>query len=152
MTEIDFYILNARQNRLDFAAKLCHKVYTMGHKVFICTEDKAQSDRLSENLWSLNSDSFLANQIIDTETDQPRSASPIKISHNICDQSAPLLDNDVLINISLEVPPNFSRFKRSVEIIDQNEEVKEKLRSNYSFYKQRGYPLRTHDLNNNNKH
>jgi len=151
MTEIDFYILKAQQSRLDFASKLCHKVYTLGHKVFVCTENKEQSEMLSHTLWEISPDSFLANEIIDKDSENVASKSPIKISHNICDQSAPLIDNDVLINLTLAIPPNFSRFKRSVEIINQDEKVKEKLRDNYSFYKQRGYPLKMHDLNKNLK-
>lgn len=150
MTEIDFYILKAEQSRADFAALLCHKVFSLGHKVFICTENKEQSELLSEQLWNIKPDSFLANEIIDKESEAQSGKSPIKISHNICEQSAPLLDNDVLINLTLDIPPHFSRFKRSVEIIDQNERIKEKLRNNYSFYKQRGYPLKLHDLTKNN--
>jgi DNA polymerase-3 subunit chi len=52
----------------------------------------------------------------------------------------------VLINLTLGIPPNFSRFQRSVEIIAGDEAIKEKLRKNYSFYKQRGYPLTMHNL------
>lgn len=151
MTEIDFYILKNEQNRLDFATQLCRKVFSLGHNIFVCTENKAQSEQLSEQLWRFSADSFLANEIIDKDTLQHTAKSPIKISHNICEQSAPVLDNDVLINLSLEIPPHFSRFKRSVEITDQNAHVKEKLRNNYSFYKQRGYPLTVHDLNKPNK-
>ncbi len=149
MTEIDFYILSNAQSRLDFASRLCNKVYQLGHKVFIYTEDTLQSQQLSQVLWDLKPESFLANDIIDTEQGEARqnsSHSPIQISHNICKDSAPRLENEVLINLSLDIPPIFSRFKRSVEIIDNNEESKEKLRENYRFYQQRGYPLKTHKL------
>jgi len=151
MTELDFYILNKPQTRIDFVAKLCLKVHGLGHKIFIYTESLEQSQVCSDALWAAKPSSFLANEIIDVNIEDNLEAishkSPIKISHNICNDSAPLLDNDILINLSLEVPPIFSRFNRAVEVIDSDETVKKKLRNNYRFYQQRGYTLKTHQIN-----
>lgn len=152
MTKIDFYLLDEQQSRMAFAVRLCNKLFGIGHEVFVFTEHKDQSEQLSKELWHYTPESFLANSIVDAEqVDARDNKSPIKIAHNICKDSAPLLDNDVLINLSLEVPPHFSRFKRHVEIIGDGEQVKQKLRENYSFYKQRGYPLEMHKLDQSRK-
>ncbi len=146
MTEIDFYLLPANSTRLAFALRLCNKVHKIGHKVFIYTEDETQSEAVSTGLWNFSNSGFLANEIISAQNTTMPVQSPIRIAHDICEQSAPLHDNDVLINLSLKIPPHFSRFQRHVEIIEENEAIKQKLRQHYSFYKQRGYPLNTHKI------
>jgi DNA polymerase-3 subunit chi len=149
MTEIDFYLLGEGESRVAFAIRLCSKIFGLGHSIFISTETEEHSQSLSKQLWQFQSGSFLANEVLlvsSNPSESLESKTPIKISHNICEQSAPLENNDVLINLGVEIPPHFSRFKRHVEIIGDDDSVKEKLRNNYRFYQQRGYPLKLHQL------
>lgn len=156
MTEIDFYLLAQQQTqnanstldpRMEFAIRLCHKVYKLGHQVFICTESRQHSEKLSKALWCLTPESFLANQIIDSQSPDVRILpNTIHISHNICKDSAPPLGNDILINLSMDIPGIFSRFNRHVEIVSDEEKIKEKIRGHWMFFQQRGYTLRKHDL------
>lgn len=156
MTEIDFYLLaqqqtqnpgNSLDSRMEFAIRLCHKVHSLGHQVFICTANQQHSEVLSSALWQHRPESFLANQIIDSQNPELKILpNTISISHNICKDSAPALGNDVLINLSMEIPAIFSRFNRYIEIVSDNEKVKEKFRSHWMFYQQRGYNLKKHDL------
>jgi len=156
MTEIDFYLL-AQQGphpaksqldpRMEFAVRLCHKVVSLGHQVFICTENEEYSQTLSAALWQYRPESFLANQIIDSQNPEIKVLpKTINISHNICKDSAPALGNDLLINLSLEIPAIFSRFNRHIEIVSDDESIKEKFRNHWAFYQQRGYSLKKHDL------
>ncbi len=149
MTEIDFYLLGEQESRFGFACKLINKIFSLGNSIFVCTESEKDSHEISSALWNFASSSFLANEIIvvpEKQENKIESRTPIRICHNICDQSAPLAGNDVLVNLSLSVPPHFSRFIRHVEIISGDEATKEKLRDNYRFYQQRGYPLKFHHL------
>ena len=54
--------------------------------------------------------------------------------------------NGLLINLSHQVPEFFSRFERVTEIVVQSPAVTESTRNNYRFYRDRGYPLESHDL------
>ena len=53
---------------------------------------------------------------------------------------------DVLINLCEEIPDFFSRFERCMEIVIQQPVVLENTRKHFAFYRERGYPLNTHDL------
>lgn len=56
-------------------------------------------------------------------------------------------EHDILINLHSEVPQFFSRFQRVAEPIDQDAQVRTAGRNRYRFYKDRGYPLETHEIN-----
>jgi len=54
--------------------------------------------------------------------------------------------SQVLINLAADVPLFFSRFERVAELVNTDSTVRQQGRSRYSFYKERGYPLRTHEI------
>jgi len=58
----------------------------------------------------------------------------------------PGADRSLLINLANEVPPFFSRFERTLEVVDQTEDVRDSGRVRYRFYQSRGYPLKHHSL------
>jgi DNA polymerase-3 subunit chi len=71
--------------------------------------------------------------------------APVLISH---ENTAPPKLMDVLINLNPVQPLFFSQFERLAEIINGDEEVKKQGRVRYQFYKDRGYHLDTHQINN----
>ena len=52
----------------------------------------------------------------------------------------------VLVNLNTEPPPFFSRFERLAEIVGKNEADAVAGRERFRFYRERGYELRTHNL------
>lgn len=52
----------------------------------------------------------------------------------------------VLINLADDVPTFFSRFDRTLEIVNSTDSSRKLSRERYRFYQQRGYPLKHHDL------
>ena len=54
--------------------------------------------------------------------------------------------HDLLINLQLEIPGFFSRFRRVAEVVTQDASSLEALRRSWTFYKERGYQLEKHDL------
>jgi len=54
--------------------------------------------------------------------------------------------HDVMINLSAEVPPLFSRFERVAEIVLNDPDALAASRRRWSFYKDRGYQLQHHDM------
>jgi DNA polymerase IIIc chi subunit len=54
--------------------------------------------------------------------------------------------HDVLISLAPEVPTWFSRFTRIAELVGAAEDDKVRGRERFRFYRERGYPLETHNL------
>lgn len=141
MTRIGFYLLksNQPQQRQAIACRLAEKAYQQGLHVYIHTENANQSQELEQTLWAFRTESFVPHQLINHKTDHD---CPVLIGH---DANPPRL-MDVLINFSATQPMFFSQFERVIEIIDDDETVKQAGRQRYQFYKQRGYELETHHL------
>ncbi len=55
-------------------------------------------------------------------------------------------DRQVLMNLDSSVPHFFSRFERTLEIVNKEHDIQSAGRDRYRFYKQRGYPLQHHNL------
>ena len=58
----------------------------------------------------------------------------------------PDMPTDVLINLKRDVPGFFSRFERVIEIVAGPEVQRNLARERFKFYRDRGYPLETHEL------
>jgi DNA polymerase-3 subunit chi len=140
MTRIDFYILadDTAEKRLTFACRLIDKAQKLGNQVYVACESEAQAKSLSEQLWSFQPESFTAH---DVEA-QPQRQSKVHLGW---DDDA-THHHGVMVNLRGNVPATFSRFERLTEIVSQEPEVLEKTRQNYSFYRERGYPINNHDL------
>lgn len=141
MTEVDFYVLEAtdRAARWQFACRLVEKAVRQGNKVMIATGNEAESRELDQLLWSFRPESFVPHVILgDGDSD----SVPVIISHDGDD----VQHHDVLVNIRAGLPQQFSRFKRLAEIVVQDETILQATRNNYAFYKERGYPIKTHKL------
>jgi DNA polymerase-3 subunit chi len=138
MTKVDFYIL-ANGSPEHTACKLSEKAYSLGNRVYIHTESEQQSQHIDELLWTFREGSFVPH-----EQYQANAAceSPVQIG---CHDS-PDTDCDVLINLAADVPLFFSRFLRVAELIGTDAAAKSQGRDRFRFYRDRGYPLETHDL------
>lgn len=142
MTRIDFYVLSGDdpEARLHMVCKLAEKAAGSNRQVFIHGDSDAQLRRLDEVLWSFRALSYVAHRHLPaghvastTDTD------PVHLS---CGQ--PAMDRDLLINLAAEVPPFFSRFERTLEIVNDAPDIQQAGRARYRFYQQRGYPLQHH--------
>ena len=142
MTQVDFYILKANtlQARLAFATRLSEKIINNRHQLAIATDNDDTGVQLSEQLWQVRPDAFLAHSIVSADSQQQ---DPILI----CQATPPAHCHDVLMNLSNSVLENcFSRFNRVVEIVVQEDSILQQTRQAYQFYKSRSYPIRNHRL------
>lgn len=142
MTRIDFYLLksSAPSEREKMACRLTEKAMKRGHNVYLHCGSQKESDAMDNLLWSFRPGSFVPHEQLNNGENP---AAPILLGH----QTNPeLAQHDILINLSREQPSFFSRFERVIEIIDDNSEIKEAGRNRYRFYKNKGYPLQTHEL------
>lgn len=141
MTEVDFYILSDddAQQRIHFACRLTDKAYRLGHHVYLHTESAQQTRELDELLWTFQQNSFIPHAVYQPGSDDQ---APVHLGHD-CEPDA---GHAVLINLADEVPLFFSRFERVAELVNSDDTIRRQGRHRYSFYKERGYVLRTHEI------
>jgi len=139
VTRVGFYVVQAarQEQRLQVAARLADKAFQQGHSIFINAVDEAQARSLDELLWSFRPASFLPHGLHGEENSET-----IAIGWG----QEPVGHDDLLINLQLEIPAFFSRFRRVAEVVTQDAESLAALRRSWSFYKERGYQLEKHDL------
>jgi DNA polymerase-3 subunit chi len=140
MTQVDFYILadNAPKARPLLTCRLTEKAWKQGHRVFINTDTSQQLGELDDLLWTFRAGSFIPHGVY-TETDAEQ---PVSLGHGV----EPEGYNDVLVNLSPDVPGFFSRFERVAELVGADDASRTAARERYRFYQDRGYTLNTHKL------
>lgn len=141
MTRVDFYISNTThaENALLTACRLADKAYRLGHRIFIQTADAEQAARLDELLWSYRDGSFVPHALDSGDND----SQPVLIGHS----SEPASIRDLLINLANDIPAFFSRFERVAEVVNGRAELRDAARERFRFYRERGYALETHEIN-----
>ena len=152
MTQIDFYItrIASHDDYLQFACRLTEKAYRNKHRVFLYTNDAASSQTIDDLLWTFRPGSFLphATQSEPEGNDgsSKEDASEAKLDIVIDHSGNPGDHNDVLINLTQKTAPFFSRFDRVAEIVTSDEDARARSRERFKFYRDRGYPIKTHEL------
>lgn len=152
MTNIDFYILQETTlaARDHFACRLAEKAIHMGHHVVISVTDQAHAESLSQYLWSFKPESFVPHHFSSSEdeTQGSENAMPDKVIIDWQDKAQAY--HDIIINLKHEIPKQFSQFQKLSEIVVQDETLLPITRSHFTFYRDRGYPLKSHKINSKN--
>ena len=137
MTQIDFY--THVSDKLHTVCQLVAKAYERKLKVLVFTPDTNISGKLDNMLWTTSAIGFLPHAIAGAEI---ATETPIIIDH----RGEDLTHDQVLVNLRSEWPPFFSRFQRLIEVVSLNEGDRLAARERYSFYRDRGYPIKSHNL------
>ena len=142
MTKVDFYLLGAADagSRERTACRLAEKAWRLGHRVYLLVPDKTAALALDDLLWTFSQSSFVPHAVLEDAADAD--AHPVLIGHG----EPPAALNDVLVSLAREVPPWFSRFARVAELVGAADDDKIRARERFRFYRERGYPLDTHNL------
>ena len=140
MTRVDFYILPETDSeaRLRFTCRIVEKAWKQGHQVFIATADAVQAEQLNRILWAFKPESFVPHHRQDI--DQIPSTIAIGSATECGDH------HDLLINLCAEIPLYFSRFQRLIEVVCQQDHILSATRQHFAFYRERGYPIKSHDM------
>lgn len=144
MTRVDFYVLSGADPiaRLNLVCKLAEKASGLGRRVFIYGREQDELVELDRLLWEFRAISFVAHRLIDPDHALSQSDNdPVLLS-----SGQPGIDRNVLVNLDKTVPSFFSRFERTLEIVNQQPDLQQAGRERYLFYKQRGYPLQHHAM------
>ena len=142
MTRVDFYVLPdpGVEAARRFACRLAYRAVTASSRIYVLTDSEADSRDLDELMWTYPDQQFLPHEVSVGDEQSPEGVEVV-IGH-----AAPADDAaDVLINLSGGVPAFFGRFERVAEII--TEATRDAGRDRYKHYRDRGYPLYHHELN-----
>ena len=133
MTRIDFYQLNPQRHRYEqVVCRLCQKAWEARQLTLLLTQSSEQSQLLDQHLWTFSDESFVPHD----SDDSAEFITPILVHDN----PQPNGERQLLINLSSSVPPWFAQFERVIELVTEDNKVQ--ARANYSYYKERGYPLK----------
>lgn len=136
MTRVDFHF-NA-PDKLQYASRLVRKAYRAGQRVVVFAEAGAVAE-LDRTLWTFSPTDFIPHV---RASDPLAPQTPVILCSEACETP----HADVLVNLSRETPAFFSRFERLVEVVTADEDDRGSARARWRFYRERGYPLQSHDL------
>jgi DNA polymerase III subunit chi len=142
MTQVDFHILqdSSTDARWLYTCRFVEKVATLGHTILIAVDTEHEAKMLDELLWSFKPESFIPHHMIGD-----KNKTQVEITYTTDSYTKDYTgQQQVLVNISSQVPNYFSCFERLTEIVIQEPKVLENTREHYKFYKQRGYPINQH--------
>ena len=137
MTSVDFYF-NA-EDRFQVACRLAGKALAQKKRLLIYAPQPETAGRIDKMLWTWPAIGFAphcpAHDALAPET-------PILISSG---EDGPQ-GCELLLNLSEETPPHFERFERLLEVVAAAEAERKAARERFKFYRDRGYPIASHDL------
>lgn len=137
MTTIDFYFNAA--DRLQVACRLAGKAHAQRKRLLIYAPQADTAERIDRLLWTWPATGFVphcfAHDALAQET-------PVLIAN---DAAAPE-SGELLLNLDESCPPHFERFERLLEVVGQDDDARLQGRERYRYYRDRGYPIRNHDL------
>lgn len=137
MTRIDFY-RNAG-DKLRVACRLATKAFESANKLIVYSPDRATLAKFDKALWEFQQTRFVPHCFAEAPV---APETPIILASS--GESLP--HHDVLLNLGDEWPPFFASFERLLEVVSTDEGDKERARARWTFYKDRGYDLKVHDL------
>tara|TARA_R100001460_G_scaffold61745_3_gene101870 strand:+ start:462 stop:881 length:420 start_codon:yes stop_codon:yes gene_type:complete len=138
MTEVTFYLSNKAGDgvRQALAWRIADKAQKQGRLVYIHCRDADHARQLDDQFWQAPATGFLPHAI------QQEGQGPVILGHG----GDPGDHHDVLINLTDQVPDFASRFQRVAEMISGAENERQAGRERFRFYRERGFPVTTHEL------
>lgn len=119
-----------------FASRLAYKAVSGGQHVHVHTENAKHLQSVDQLMWEYPEHQFIPH----TSSDSEQQNLPVVIGFE-----QPLNHFDqILINLNAGVPAFFGRFDRVIEIIVDS--IKVQGRDKYKYYRDRGYPLFHHQM------
>jgi len=136
MTRVDFHFNTP--DKLAYACRLIRKILRSGGRSVVFA-DRETIGRLDQALWTFSELDFIPH----VRAGDPLAAQTPVV---LCSDAVETPHWDVLVNLAPATPPFFSRFERLIELVGTDAEDRARARDRWRFYKDRGYPLESHDL------
>ena len=140
MPQVDFYILpdDNSLNPDQYACRLIHKIYRLGHRIQVLCKDSAHAQQLDVMLWQHEADSFVPHDCAPAIN----AATPIVVDW----RDTPQLQGEILVNLAGPVPACHTGFQRIAEVVPGNPDARQQSRTNFRHYQKKDYPLKTHQI------
>lgn len=138
MTEVAFHF-NV-PDKLGYACRLLRKAAGSGAKVVV-TGDPEVLATLDAELWTFSPLEFIPHCQVSADS-QLVAASPVLLA----DTPRGTPHHEVLVNLGTGVPEGFERFERLIEVVTQDDGDRQRARSRWKHYADRGYAITRHDL------
>jgi DNA polymerase-3 subunit chi len=137
VTSIDFYF-NA-EDRLQVACRLAGKATKQKQRLVIYAPDGETASRIDRMLWTWPAIGFVPHCAVH---------SPLAVATPVLIASGDETPEgcELLLNLGADCPPHFERFARLLEIVGTADEEKQAGRGKFRYYRERGYPVVSHDL------
>lgn len=148
MTRIEFYSNVADKPSL--LASLVESALLKRRQVTVLTEDIQSATQLSGCLWQQNATSFLPHVMVN-HAHAAKTPVVIACKNNLAGQMDTIAQDELLINLTAQEPPFFSRFTHLVEMVGDDETDKQNGRIRYKFYRDRGYEIQHIDYAKQNQ-
>ena len=139
MTRIDFYFNVV--NKTALMHDLLETALLRRRQVTIAVADEVAANAATAALWQEKIESFLPN----IPTSQALAAQTPIVIHW---QNQPVLQDELLINLSASQLGFFSQFTQLIEMVGDDEQDKVAARARYKFYRDRGYEIKNIDQAN----
>lgn len=136
MTRVYFYfnVLDKQQT----IAEMLHAGIAKRREMTISLENEEAAHELAAFLWHQDESRFLPNVMTTSEMAE---LTPVHLHW----QDAPLHQDDMLINLTVNQPSFFSRFRHLIELVGTDEADKAAARTRFKFYRDRGYEIKSTD-------
>lgn len=137
MTQVFFY--HGASDKIAAACALLSGAYTKKKPMLVFASDSEIANNLDRMLWTHSALSFVPH----CRADSPlASDTPIQIT-NLLDKP---FQTERLMNLSLQMPPDFSRFENLIEVVGQDDSDRSAARDRVRQYKEYGCEVRYFDL------
>ncbi len=146
--QVDFYILGAADGvaKLKYACRIAEKAYSHGMRVYLHTENPAQSEQLDKLLWTFSQGSFVPHTIANNATENWQHF-PVQLG-DILDPVVNEGDDDnsadLLICLTRDIPQAHTRFRRIADLVSSEASEKASARSRFRYYREQGIEPDSH--------
>jgi len=138
MTEIAFHFNVS--DKLGYACRLLRKAYASGAQVAVTAEAEVLGE-LDQLLWSFSTTEFVPHCRPSDDNDSMLGRSVLLV-----DSPAACAHHGVLVNLGMQVPAEFERFERFIEVVSQDNDERLGARARWKYYSDRGYSMQRHDI------
>lgn len=136
---VSFYILSEQGEgaREAFACRLVDKAWQQGMSVQVRCQDEAALQEMDQLLWRFSDRSFIPHEVAPAGEDP----APVLLTRAPLSHAA-----DLLVNLTGELPVDFTLHGRVAELVGADEASKLAGRERYRRYREAGAELETFDL------
>lgn len=139
-SKVAFYILadSSLKNRDLYACRIIEKAYLGGNTVYVYVANLKDAENFDIQLWTFRDISFVPHEIYNQNQ---ITKAPVLIGID-----APAIKQDILINLTSEIPLFYQQFNHIIEIIPNDDNLKTLGRKRYQTYQKAGLQMETFNI------